>query len=317
MHNKTHIILIGLALLVLVTLLTFAFAPPPSTTGNNEDSHNIKKALILNLDSNCDGNILTITSKSSAEVPVEGVKVVVWVIGGGPIYTGYTDENGQVFFDGCGLSIEIDAHKDKSDYGAVNNFKAELIDCAQCERECFTNADCPSDKTCDDTGNCITIECECGEVKNQVCVKYDCCSDADCSNNQVCKSFECVEPEAEEVPPECSTDEECAYDEYCLGTECEPVTGDCGYAQDHMWVASECGPLGDNCPECEEGYTCEPFNATGGLVYSCVLPPQEQLAGADGDEGQPVGLFDNVFPIFALIAIIIIAIVGVWYWRKR
>ncbi len=60
-------------------------------------------------------------------------------------------------------------------------------------------------------------------------------------------------------PQGCLTDNDCAGNEYCnipngeLVGSCEPVTGECGYAENHQWINYECCSDSD----CPIGYGCE------------------------------------------------------------
>jgi uncharacterized repeat protein (TIGR01451 family) len=51
---------------------------------------------------------------------------------------------------------------------------------------------------------------------------------------------------------ECISDDDCLDLEMCSDGSCEPVTGECGYAEDHEWIEYEC--CAD--AECPEGFSC-------------------------------------------------------------
>jgi len=99
--------------------------------------------------------------------------------------------------------------------------------------QCNTSANCASTQLCD-AGKCKQVPCECGKVANHICSPYECCANTDCTGGLVCQSNECVQKE------ECETDADCANTEYCSSGSCVPVTGECGYASNHMWTNYEC-----------------------------------------------------------------------------
>ena len=57
-------------------------------------------------------------------------------------------------------------------------------------------------------------------------------------------------------------DDDCENAEYCdipvgaIGGNCELVTGECGYADNHAWQQYECGDE-PGCPTCPSGSLCE------------------------------------------------------------
>ncbi|MFH2106037.1 MAG: hypothetical protein ABII22_02155 [Candidatus Micrarchaeota archaeon] len=61
----------------------------------------------------------------------------------------------------------------------------------------------------------------------------------------------CSEP-TPQTTPECTTDSDCLNSETCIGGSCAAVTGVCGYASDHEWVAYDCCMDSD----CLSGYSC-------------------------------------------------------------
>jgi hypothetical protein len=119
--------------------------------------------------------------------------------------------------------------------------------------ECYDDEDCPDNEQCVD-GECVPIECECGYIEDHECIEYECCADSECPPGQACIDHVC--------DYECYSDEDCDTTEYCEipegleGGLCEPVTGMCGYAENHLWNFHECGDEPE-CPACPEGALCE------------------------------------------------------------
>jgi parallel beta-helix repeat protein len=228
--------------------------------------------LSASLESTCEANTVTVTSSGD---PVSNAKVVVDVIS--DILVLYTGDNGQTSFGSypthCGKTVTIKISE--SGYDKVS-MSGALVDCELCiPSECTDDTDCPSDQYCMN-GECIFIECPCGEVVDHQCMEYECCVDTDCPEGQVCMDNEC-----QEVPPEeeCETDADCAGNKYCEDGNCELVTGACGYVEEHAWVEYECGDeIG--CLPCPEGTAC--------VDHACV---RASLTGpGEGFIGDSVGL---------------------------
>jgi len=169
------------------------------------------------------------------------------------------------------MTVEVKATKSGHDPGSSID---ELISCDRCPvgaaPACTADSECPSDKRCSG-GSCVSVPCECGNVENHECVSYDCCSDADCPDGKSCKEHVCEE---REETPQCTSDADCASEEYCAltvgaaGGSCQPVTGDCGYVENHYFVPYECGD-DETCPACSEGKTCTDNKC---LLYDLTCP---------------------------------------------
>lgn len=90
-----------------------------------------------------------------------------------------------------------------------------------------------------------------------------CTTDADCAVDEVCVKHVCTPKEvAPPTSPEkkaCIVDEQCTDDEYCANGFCTKVTGICGYAEDHKWIAYECCADAD----CAEGQECKDHKCIG------------------------------------------------------
>jgi hypothetical protein len=233
--------------------------------------------LEVELTSTCEGNVVTVTSEGD---PVNNADVTVFG-GGPPMFSGSTGSDGETdSFEGCDGEVKIVASK--SGYDSATEF-VDLIDCAQCEEpECTTDDDCPDDEMCVDE-ECVPVPCECGEVVNHQCDEYDCCSDADCPEGQTCVDHSCQEEEGEPAPG-CTSDDQCLDTEYCnipvdaTSGNCEPVSGDCGYAAAHVWVDYECGDE-PGCDACPPGYVCEDHEC----VESELEGPDTGIVGDDAE----------------------------------
>jgi len=180
---------------------------------------------------NCYGNVVTVTSGGE---PLYGASVeVIDADTLAAVASGSTDSNGEFDFPGCGFTVRVAVQK--GGYTSENTIKS-LVTCEECEEGCLTDADCPEGYVCED-GECVP--------------EPECRTDSDCPEGYECKNGECVPEELE-----CTDDAHCADDEYCEDNECKPVTGQCGYAQDHEWVTYACGREA-GCPDCPEGKVCE------------------------------------------------------------
>jgi len=190
------------------------------------------RSMDLGFITNCYGNVVTVT-KSGGD-PLYGASVRVLdadslVL----VASGSTDSNGEFDFPGCGFTVDISV--EKGGYTSESTIKS-LVTCEECEEGCLTDADCPEGYVCED-GECVP--------------EPECVDDKDCPEGYECKNGECVPEELE-----CTEDSHCADDEYCEDNECKPVTGQCGYAEDHEWVTYACGREA-GCPDCPEGLVCE------------------------------------------------------------
>lgn len=225
---------------------------------DEDDDKPDHKSLDVSLDSSCDENVVTVTSGGDT---VSNADVTVFDLATGlPIASGTTDGDGKFTFSGyptCGKDVRIYANK--KGY-SPENVHDSLISCNECEEGCTSDNDCKDTEQCVD-GECEPVPCDCGVVKNHVCDEYDCCSDSDCPEGQVCEDHSCKE-EGEEPTPECTEDADCKDKEYCdipagqTGGSCKPVSGDCGYAEAHVWVQYECGDE-EGCDECPPRHVCE------------------------------------------------------------
>lgn len=240
----------------------------------DEDEEKELMPLDADLDSGCEGAIITITSSGEA---VEGADVTVWGNRTSPVYSGKTDSNGRVPFEGCGLSIEIDVRKEA--YAPLDNVKGKLIDCSECEEETVNETE--EDDIDDIPGEIIEKEPEC----------Y---TDDDCSNIEYC-----------DIPPG------------EIGGFCEPVTGTCGYAKRHMWIESKCGPLGDcpECEE-GHACQSEEINGTIVYSCVLITHTPEDLPPVIiEDDGKPGVILEDIFPW--LLLLLLAAIILFFLWKRR
>jgi len=69
----------------------------------------------------------------------------------------------------------------------------------------FEMVECHSDRDCDENeyckgGQCSTIDCYGGYIKNHKCVKDECYSDSDCNSDYECKDNKCVRKPVITIP---------------------------------------------------------------------------------------------------------------------
>jgi parallel beta-helix repeat protein len=183
--------------------------------------------------------------------PIAGARVVI--IGPWPWSdVKYTNSTGEVAF----RLPANGSYKVYVDGGKVENYCSDdyFFDYLECpDNFCYDDDDCKDIEYCrplpdypPPMGECVPVECECGEVYDHECHPYECCADADCLEGYVCENHECVKPE-------CESDEDCADDEYCSDGECLKIElGECGYIENHTWYDYECCKDED----CPPGYLC-------------------------------------------------------------
>ncbi|MFH1785871.1 MAG: carboxypeptidase-like regulatory domain-containing protein [Candidatus Micrarchaeota archaeon] len=208
--------------------------------GGNNNGGQSDPELSIEFETDCYNHTIIVTSGNNL---ISNAKVVV---NGDTI--GYTDENGEIEFEGCTDSVIIRATKSGYDSAL---YKEDLdCDCSESgqeEPDCTTDQNCAYNEVCT-SGECTPITCDCGTIQDHECVSYECCSDSECSTGYSCISNTC-----EQTPEdECSTDADCAETQYCSNGSCLEVTGDCGYIANHAFVAYECG-TDANCPTCTDG----------------------------------------------------------------
>lgn len=287
-----------LAILVLVmspiAMAQYGYLPPSG--GGDKDY-----PLEIELDSSCEGNVITIYRKNTPEI-VTGAHVTVTDVTGAPIFSGDTNGDGQITFEGCGMTVVIHASK----AGFISDDETlDLIPCEQCGEE---RPEC---------GNGV---CEEGET-------YENCPE-DCPPPVVppeepTGGEDGAAPGGEEGPEfECTGNAECEDDEYCAiavgaaGGDCMPVTGECGYAKNHAWVTYECGDE-PGCPTCGTGFEC----ADNVCVES--TPPSDGGAAApgagEGEDGGAGGAGEGEeggFPWGALLGGLIVGggLLGLIWW---
>ena len=108
------------------------------------------------------------------------------------------------------------------------------------------------------------------------CLPSECTRDSECPTNYVCSNNKCSyvappPPPPPTQPPECSSDFECATYQFCSGGSCVPVTGTCGYVENHTWnsydccLDSDCAP-GNICTDNKCASVQYDLTATGGFV---------------------------------------------------
>ncbi|MBU0527357.1 right-handed parallel beta-helix repeat-containing protein [Candidatus Micrarchaeota archaeon] len=222
---------------------TFAILEAPEDDDNDDGG---KSSVDVSFSSTCDGNVVRVIGTT----PKDGFTVLVdHAVSLSEIASGTTNEDGEFEFPGCGIGVKITVKK--STYFTETLYE-DLIACPLCDLECGDDLDCEDNEHCVDN-MCELVDCDCGEIENHQCNEYQCCSDADCPEGLVCQDNSCTN--------ECTSDADCESTEFCNieegaeGGSCEELTGQCGYADNHVWNVYECGEEG--CPECPEQYVCE------------------------------------------------------------
>jgi parallel beta-helix repeat protein len=230
------------------------------TSSTHKDS---EKTLSVDMQSNCTGNYVTVTSGGE---PVSGAQVAVFDASNlGDIASGTTDENGVLRFDGCGHTMK--AHVSKDGYKSVDG-SSDMVSCGQCAQpECASDSDCPDTKMCSEQ-KCVAVSCQCGSVSQHQCNEYGCCSNSDCGQGETCQDHSCKRAEACTAPGCCTADSMCADNQNCRsatgapGTanapgKCNDIAGQCGTVKGHEFVpyGYECGSE-PGCPACPQGELC-------------------------------------------------------------
>ncbi len=281
-----------LFLLALVSL-TFAYTGDPASggSGGDDDDFNVMD-LIVELNSTCDGNVVTVTLLNGSTV--EGAEVDVFDENTLEhlLDDELTGSNGQVFFEGCSRTVRIIASKeDHLPFTKID----KLINCGECG--CYEDIDCPSTEECiEDT--CQEVEC-CGIVKDHTCHPYE-CGDGDlcpeCEEGEKCVDHYCRDPcegdgdcgpeescsDGSCMPkPECETDSDCKETAECLEIAdglrvCSEITGCCGVVANHTCNLYECGERNESCLQCPEGeycvdHECEVFDISPAVVDDKIL----------------------------------------------
>ncbi|HSB46385.1 MAG TPA: right-handed parallel beta-helix repeat-containing protein, partial [Candidatus Bilamarchaeum sp.] len=225
-------------------------------SGGDSDGGGANPPLSLSLSGNCSDNVVTVTDGgpvAGAEVKVDGVSI------------GFTDSSGQASFTGCGKSVTVRASR--SGYSdAVENIWLSSCQCAQCA----SSADCTDGEQCS-AGQCVAVQCSCGQVSAHQCVAYACCADSDCGAGQECSGHACVPVEQ----PQCTSDSGCADTERCDAGICREITG-CGVVSGHKLSPYECGD-GPDCPVCPSPRLCE---ANSCILYDLQCPSSGQVGAS-------------------------------------
>lgn len=192
------------------------------------------------------------------------------------------ETNSNGYFGFEGCSMSAEVDVRKDGYESVNNFQANLIECS---------------------------ECEVPELP-----------DENYSNETTEPPEEVYEKVVEQ--PGCVSNYDCAGDEYCYLEECVPMDGGCGYGQDHVWIPSECGPLGNDCPECQQGYACQPNNDNGATIYRCVVEDKTESSvfpehGRILDDSQKQGIVLRKEHFPWLLLLLLLTGMGIVYSRRN
>ncbi len=295
-----------LAILVLVmspiAMAQYGYLPPSG--GGDKDY-----PLEIELDSSCEGNVVTVYRKNTPET-VTGAHVTVTDATGAPVFSGDTDGNGQVMFEGCGMTVVI--HASKAGFIADDETH-DLVPCEQCGEP----RDSDGDGIPDSEDRCPDQPETFNDYQDE-----DGCPDEVPPEEPTGGEDGAAPGGGEDGGPEfeCTENADCEDAEYCAiavgaaGGDCMPVTGVCGYVEDHAWVQYECGPEA-GCPSCGTGYEC--------LDRVCVVSEEEPVGGAaapgegEGGAGGAGGEgAEDGFPWWILLGGLIVfgGILGLVWW---
>jgi parallel beta-helix repeat protein len=269
----------------------YAILQANGTGNNNNPSEGGGEGLDMQLAPLCNGFVITVKKDGA---PVENAFVEATDDTHSSEFTPvYTNSEGKAYYSSCDIDVTATATKSGDD-GDISEFAA----CGICV-ECTTNEQCASNEQCL-FGNCVPVQCTCGQVSEHQCVSYQCCSDAQCPTGQSCQNHQCKPqfecdlngPGTEDDNADCGNNQYCDVPEGQAGGSCKDVTGQCGYASNHAWAQYECGPeLG--CPNCPEGQECSEHQC----VQKDILCPDAGVVGKETTckattDGQPCPLCD-------------------------
>lgn len=198
-------------------LSSFAFAQYGYGYATSNGGGEEKKRMTLTFESGCDGTVITANGASYA---LEGVHITVMDVAGGLLFSGDTDANGQVSFEGCGRDVRV--YASRSGYKKAD-LSGTLVSCEQCEEpeeelppqeeqppaeagpqyECETDADCDDDEYCAQLAVAAGTECRevaggCGVVANHAFTAYECGAEPgcpSCQQGEVCSGNSCYPAE--------------------------------------------------------------------------------------------------------------------------
>ncbi|MBI5047164.1 LamG domain-containing protein, partial [Candidatus Micrarchaeota archaeon] len=194
-------------------LFTIASVPSGGTTSNNGgNNNNGNPVLSLSVSPSCTQNLVTISSSGDG---LSGARVTINdQATNAPIFSGTTDSNGQIQFQGCGMSVDILVSKSGYQSNAVTQ---SLLSCSVCtlqppivpanNKSSTTNQSnvenqspqCSLDSNCSNTQQCVSGACVeiigCGSISNHVLTSYQCGSASNCplcSQGSVCQQNICA-----------------------------------------------------------------------------------------------------------------------------
>jgi len=255
-----------------VAMAQYGYLPPSS--GGSNDKH-----LEIELESTCEDNTVTIYHKNTPST-ITNAQVTVTDVAGGTIFSGDTDANGQITFEGCGMTVRI--YASKAGYVADEETH-DLVPCTQCEEEEET----PTTPT---TGG----EPDEGETGDEGTTEFECTVNTDCLDTEYCNTATGA-----------------------AGGECEPVVGECGHATNHAWVAYECGSE-PGCPSCDSGFecsdhTCVPVEEEEPPEDGGAAPGD---AGTETGDGEEETADEEGFPLWMLFigGVVLVGIAALIYW---
>jgi hypothetical protein len=171
--------------------------PPPAPTEGT--THPVQReSLTISESFNCSSGELTVSVEHSGSgVPDKPVRLM-------PVFgSGYqeeqTDSSGVAVFNvSSDGSYQLNS-PGTSEYLSLTTDQFELDLCPAQTTEavnqtlpgCADDSACGQDQRCV-KGDCVAIECSCGQIANHACSQYACCSDSQCGADRVCQGHACV-----------------------------------------------------------------------------------------------------------------------------
>ena len=187
----------------------------------------------------------------------------------------------------CGAKAECTSNADCKDP------TKPLCKDGKCEAkgsECFSDVDCPADKSRCVDNKCTTPECssdaDCNDPTKSKCVggvcQAECEKDADCTDGKSCVSGQC------QVVSECKTDADCKDKDkpLCKNEQCVPecqVDADC--ANGNICIDNKCTPPP---PECTTNADCQDPTKPICQNGACVARPPCKTDAECTDPAKPV-----------------------------
>ena len=247
--------------------------------------HGEVKKLQISAQSSCMGNgqVLVNTSVSSSGDHIANAHVVFGYQA--EFGAGTTDSDGYAWvIVPCGTTMVVEA-SGLSGYESTDYVQVPKFDCSICP----SASSCPSGQVLNPTNShCVQCISDNDCLYSQVC-SSDVCVAINCTTGQVA-DHQCQTPlNQTNVASQCTSDLQCGETQRCMAGSCSNLTGQCGYASNHTWVAYACDS-GQGCAHCPgnqscagkqcvpETESCSLTTTTVGSPVSCTCSPAESCS---------------------------------------